>query len=127
MKKITKPINFEDERGFIQDILINAPTEHATLIFSKAGAVRGNHYHKDTVQYTYVLDGSIEYHYKEDGGTAGVEVMKKSDFIETPALEQHALKALTDATFLVLTRGPRGGDAYESDTFRLSEPLVTVS
>jgi hypothetical protein len=25
---------------------------------------------------------------------------------------------------LVLTRGPRGGDDYESDTFRLEVPLI---
>ena len=38
--------------------------------------------------------------------------------------EAHAVKALTDSTFLVFTQGPRGGTEYENDTFRLNVPLI---
>ena len=38
-------------------------------------------------------------------------------------LEHHAVHALEDSVFMVFTRGPRGGDDYESDTFRLETPL----
>jgi hypothetical protein len=37
--------------------------------------------------------------------------------------EGHAFEALEDTTFLVLTRGPRGGENYEDDTFRLETSL----
>jgi len=30
---------------------------------------------------------------------------------------------LEDSLFLVFTRGPRGGQDYESDTYRLTKPL----
>lgn len=33
----------------------------------------------------------------------------------------HAWKALEDTTVLVFSRGPRSGEAYESDTIRLPE------
>jgi quercetin dioxygenase-like cupin family protein len=36
----------------------------------------------------------------------------------------HAWKALEDTTCLVFTKGPRSGDQYESDTYRLEEPLL---
>ena len=39
-------------------------------------------------------------------------------------MERHAFQAIEDTTFLVLTRGPRGGENYETDTFRLDIPLI---
>ena len=35
------------------------------------------------------------------------------------------IKALKDTKLLVLTKGPRGGKEYESDTFRLENPLIS--
>ena len=39
--------------------------------------------------------------------------------------EPHAWKAVEDTDCLVFTRGPRAGDKYESDTFRLDVPLIS--
>ena len=47
MKVIHKKSVFEDARGQIIDILENEPIECVTIISSKKGMVRGNHYHKD--------------------------------------------------------------------------------
>jgi hypothetical protein len=51
-------------------------------------------------------------------------VLETGDLIVNVPLERHAFEALEDSTMLVLTRGPRGGDNYESDTFRLDVPLI---
>ena len=51
-------------------------------------------------------------------------VLKKGDLVETAHNEAHAIKALQNSEFLVFTQGPRGGDNYENDTFRLKEPLI---
>ena len=51
LKKID--VNFQDERGDITDILANEPIEFVTMISSKAGSVRGNHYHKETYQWLF--------------------------------------------------------------------------
>lgn len=64
MKKISLKKNFVDSRGFIQDILYKKKINHITLIASKKNSVRGNHYHKKTIQYTYVIKGSVEYFFK---------------------------------------------------------------
>jgi hypothetical protein len=50
--------------------------------------------------------------------------MEPGDLIRTDAGEHHAICALEDALFFVFTRGPRGGENYESDTFRLETPLI---
>ena len=51
-------------------------------------------------------------------------VMKKGDLIVTYPNEAHALQGVTEAELLVFTKGPRGGKEYESDTFRLNDPLI---
>ncbi|MFA5129336.1 MAG: cupin domain-containing protein [Patescibacteria group bacterium] len=50
---------FEDDRGKIFD-LFEEPVHHVGLITFTEGAVRAKHYHKQSTQYSYVLDGVIE-------------------------------------------------------------------
>ena len=57
---VTKlPISFADKRGEIIDVLQREPIEYATIIHSRKGAVRANHYHKETWQWLYVLAGKL--------------------------------------------------------------------
>ena len=118
------PVSFSDERGDIIDILKGSPVEYATLITAKKHSVRGNHYHKETYQHLYVLDGKLRVRTQMPGEDAKEAILEKGDLIVNTPNERHAFEALEDSTFLVLTRGPRGGENYESDTYRLSEPLI---
>jgi dTDP-4-dehydrorhamnose 3,5-epimerase len=127
MNVVHKPINFKDKRGLIQDIFIGGKFDHATYIFMKRGGIRGNHYHKKTVQYMFVIEGKVEYYYSGIGEKAKKVVLKPGDFIETPAFECHAVRPVKDTKVLVLARGPRGGDGYEDDTYRLEIPIVVKS
>ena len=52
-------LTFEDSRGQITDIVEQIDFNGATIISSKAGSIRGNHYHKESVQYIYVLEGKM--------------------------------------------------------------------
>lgn len=125
MKVINKKCVFEDERGHIIDILEKENIEYVTLISSKKGAVRGNHYHKESVQYTYVLSGRMKLVTQMPKGKVETKIIKPGDLALTPPMEKHALVALEDSQFIVLTRGPRGGRNYESDTYRLRKKLVS--
>jgi hypothetical protein len=60
MKVEKKQINFEDARGTITDIFVHVPIEHTTIISTKAGGIRGNHYHKVSVQHDYLVSGKFE-------------------------------------------------------------------
>lgn len=115
---------FEDERGVIEDILENEQFEHATIIRSRAGAVRGNHYHERTWQWVFVLSGSIRYAVGLASGEVDSGIIRPNDLLLTEPMESHALETLEDTVMLVLTRGPRGGSGYEDDTFRLEQPLI---
>ncbi len=115
--------DFEDERGAITDILRQEPIDYVTVITSKKGALRGNHVHKETVQYVYVMDGRLKALSQMPGEPVHTAVLSKGNLIVNVPQEGHAFEALEDTTFLVLTRGPRGGENYEDDTFRLETPL----
>ena len=117
------PDSFFDHRGSIIDLL--GPVDAVTEIVSKAGAVRGNHVHARTTQWTYVCSGRLLTAVQAgDGGPPILTERGPGDLIEEPAGLAHAWKALTGCTVLVFTRGPRSGAAYESDTERLAVPLL---
>jgi dTDP-4-dehydrorhamnose 3,5-epimerase-like enzyme len=56
MRNIFDREYFVDKRGFIVDILYNTKINHVALIKSNKKSIRGNHFHKKTIQYKYVLD-----------------------------------------------------------------------
>ncbi len=114
---------FKDARGSILDILDDVDLNSVTLITNKKGAVRANHFHKKTVQYTFVLSGRLKYVGKGPGGRK-TAVLKAGDLAVSPPNEAHATEALTAATFIALSYGPRHGKNYEADTFRLAKPLI---
>lgn len=109
---------FEDHRGRIEDILEH-PIDAITRITTVEGAVRGNHVHHQTTQWTYLLTGQLRM------VTGDREfVANPGDLVIHEPGEPHAWKALEDTDCLVFTRGPRSGRNYEWDTQRLEEPLI---
>ena len=112
----------QDERGTIADIFYKLNVNHACLISNAPGAVRGNHYHKLTTQYTFIVAGSLEYYSKSVDSTEPVDVLeaKGGDFIISEPNEIHALRAGPQGcVFIAFAEGPRGGEDYENDTFRV--------
>lgn len=112
-----------DRRGTITDVLDGTRVECVTLVTSKKGAVRGNHYHKKTTQYTYVLDGRFRLFTQRVGRPVQSRVVKAGDLVVTPPLERHAFVALEDSLLIACAHGPRAGRSYESDTYRLAVPI----
>ena len=58
MKKILKN-SFKDKRGSIIDIFINKPKDHCTLVTFNKNATRGNHFHKKSTQYSFLISGRL--------------------------------------------------------------------
>jgi quercetin dioxygenase-like cupin family protein len=115
---------FQDARGTIADILKGEVIDSVTIIRSKRGAVRGNHYHKDTLQCVYILFGKVKLLTQMPKGKIESAVLTEGDLAVTPAWESHAFDFIEDCDMMVFTRGPRSGEDYETDTFRLDVPLV---
>ena len=119
-----KNINFQDDRGTIRDLFVHSPKDNVTVIVSKKGAIRGNHYHKLSTQYTYVVSGQLTMLSQIVGETAiEKHVLRDGDLMTHGPNEAHALIADEDTLFLAFADGLRGGEDYEKDTFRLDVPL----
>ena len=112
---------FEDHRGIIQDLL--GPIDCVTSILTYKGAIRGNHYHKETTQWTVVLSGKLLVATEEDGEKVERVYGPGDMACEEPGVP-HAWKALEDTEVLVFVRGPRKGEHYESDTYREGVSLL---
>ena len=123
IKKIKN--DFEDSRGSIRDILVKEKIDFVTIIFNKKNSVRGNHYHKKTVQYLYVLEGSVLVASKFEGKEIEKKILTEGDLLLNEPFEWHAIKSIEDSKLLILTRGLRGGNDYEADTFKIDEPILT--
>ncbi len=115
----------KDARGEISDVLVKEEIQFVTLITSAKGAERGHHYHRETIQWVYILEGRLKLLTQMPDGPVCETILEKGDLAMTVPLESHAMIALESSAFMVFTRGTRGGEEYESDTYRLSEPLQT--
>ena len=60
MRKIKNKISYQDGRGLIIDLLEKRTINAITFITQKKGKVRGNHFHKKTIQWNYLVKGKIE-------------------------------------------------------------------
>ena len=126
IKNIKDPLeSHSDGRGAITDVFYKADIDHVAVITSKAGAERGDHYHKETIQHILVTKGTMEYYYASSYNPCDVKCLKigPGDMITTPPFEIHTLRFPTDNEFMVFSTGKRGGKDYESDTFRV-EPIL---
>ena len=106
IKKSKIKAAFEDERGAIYDLLDKETIHHIGMITSKKGSVRGNHYHEEARQITYVLSGKVELtlkDMKEKNAKPQKIIMESGDIVDIPAMVAHSLKALEDTMFLIFT------------------------
>jgi len=109
-----------DDRGSIQS-LVNFPMKNISLISSKKGSVRSNHYHLTDWHYMYVLSGSFNYYYRPTNSDDELECVqvKAGELIFTPPMEDHATVFLEDCDLLAMSRNPRDQEAYEKDVRRV--------
>ncbi len=114
---------FIDKRGVITDLIENEKINAITHITIKKGSVRGNHFHKKTWQWNYVIRGKMKLITKKKNKIKQC-TLKVGDLALVSPKEEHALVGLQNCECLVFTKGPRGGKEYESDTYRIKKTLI---
>lgn len=124
MLVIKTPISFKDKRGVIVDLLEKCNINAITFITLNKGSIRGNHYHKKTTQYNYIMSGEVKLVTQFENNKKKSRILKKGDLVGTVPGEKHALVGIKKAEMLVFTEGPRGGKEYETDTYRLEKSLA---
>jgi dTDP-4-dehydrorhamnose 3,5-epimerase-like enzyme len=122
--------SFEDKRGKIIDVFVKSPKEHCLIVTFKKGAVRGNHYHKKSTQFSFLLSGELDFYFakvdKKNGKVKKIKKrkIKKNTFITHWPFEAHAFRSRKDSILVAFSCGIRGGSKYEKDTFRLKTKLI---
>ena len=92
MKRIKAEFNHTDGRRSLTQ-LITKPIEQVNIYEANHGAELGNHFHKETVEYFYVVRGVLKYN--------DHTVVKKGDLFYPELGEKHTVKVVSDkATFL---------------------------
>jgi len=119
IKKLT-PV-YTDDRGSIFDLIENT-VGHVGLITCKKGSRRGDHYHKESMQYTYIIKGKMELITKsvvnENADTEKI-IVDAGDMIVIPPRIIHTLHALEESVIVDATTLSRNADGYEKDTVRV--------
>lgn len=119
--------NFEDDRGSIVDLfprkdLPDVNPVCSTMIVSRDGAVRGNHYHNESIQHFYVVPGSRPgwlYWRKHGAAKINREPLIGGHLYTHEPGEEHAYEFNDTTTAIVMTEGVRVGVDYEKDTCRV--------
>ena len=118
--KVTLPSAHKDDRGLIQS-LVNFPMKNISLIISKKGSVRSNHYHETDWHYMYVLSGAFDYHFRPTGSDKKPSMIRveAGEMVFTPPMEDHATVFVEDTQLLAMSRNPRDQKSYEADVKRV--------
>lgn len=109
-----------DDRGFIQP-LCDLNMKSASLIYTKQGQWRANHYHKEDWHFIYVINGEFEYYFRKtnSGDETKKKIIKKGDLLFTGPMIDHAMLYTEETQILVLSKNPRDQITYENDTVRI--------
>lgn len=94
-----------DARGAIQPV-ISVDLRSCELMTSRAGAVRGNHYHKVDWHFCYVLSGSMEYLHRPVGSREAPArlLVTAGQLVFTPPMAEHAMVFPEASSILMLRR-----------------------
>ena len=121
-----------DDRGEIIDIFTHEPKDHCTIVTFTKNAIRGNHFHKESIQSAYVMEGNFQIYnvmidkdLKYDSKKIEIIETTKGDYITHEKFEAHSYKCTSDSgSLMVFTKGVRGGKFYEDDTYRIEKKLI---
>lgn len=122
VSKTIKPF-FIDDRGEMSHLLDRDTSITSVLLITcKKDSIRANHFHKNDTHYSYMLEGKMEYSYKnawKKNAKVKKIIVEKGQIVKTPPNVMHAMKFLEKSVFLALTTEPRAKRQYEKDTVRV--------
>ena len=114
------PQSFSDERGSIENIA-DGTLGDVAVITSAAGAMGANHVHKDDWHLSYMLQGSMNYFWKDEFGKENIVVVSSGQMVYSPPGTPHKMLFLEASSFVAIAAKNRSSENYESDTTRLPE------
>ena len=87
----------KDERRSLTQLL-TADIKQVNVYEAKEGSVLGNHYHKQTTEYFYILEGKVGYN--------KATVLGKGSLFSVRPLENHTITCLSDVQMMTFLTVP---------------------
>jgi dTDP-4-dehydrorhamnose 3,5-epimerase-like enzyme len=110
---------FSSDKGVIENVLFQ-PMGTTSIIRSRKGSVRANHYHKTDSHYLHVISGECLYFWRAIGSVEVKQmIVTESSTFFTPPLIEHAVLFLSDTVLLQLADHVRTKAEHESDLVRV--------
>ena len=97
MKCLVEESVHEDERRRITQ-LFTANIKQVNVYDAKKGSVLGNHYHKETDEYFYIVRGTVMYNESR--------IFETGDLFVVYPQEMHTISCLTDTKFMTFLSRP---------------------
>jgi mannose-6-phosphate isomerase-like protein (cupin superfamily) len=100
--KLYKPYRqLADARGLFQGIINSGSWEEVNYIETRGGETRGGHYHRETTELFFIIDGEIEIDISDVAGSSKERhIVKKGDIFIVEPLEVHTFRCLTDSRWI---------------------------
>lgn len=114
------PQSFSDDRGRIDNIA-DGTLGDVAVITSVAGAIRANHVHKDDWHLSYMVEGSMNYYWRDELGKEYFVKVERGQMVYSPPGTPHKMIFLEPSTFIAIAAKNRSSKDYELDTTRLPE------
>lgn len=117
---------YEDKRGILKKIIMKSRLQDSTevgevyLLYSNQNSVRGNHYHKKTIEYFTIVSGRARVALKNNIGNTHEEFyLTASDnvVLKVPADIVHAFKNEDIHPLVILVVSSQEYSASETDTY----------
>jgi dTDP-4-dehydrorhamnose 3,5-epimerase len=117
---------FEDKRGSLKKIIMksqlkeNEKIEEVYLLYSEKGSIRGNHYHKKTLEYFVVVSGKTKVALKNlNTGTLEELYISAEDnvILKVPPLVVHAFKNEEAQPLIMIAISSKEYNKLDTDTF----------
>jgi len=111
--------DFEDERGKISNYELAEPINWLGLITSKAGCIRGNHYHPIQEQKVLLISGSYIGVYKDinnPNNKIEFQLIQAGDIESILPNIAHAMVFVEDSVFINLVKGEREHENFGKHT-----------
>lgn len=114
---------FDDDRGSLFVVksakTLQHPIGSVTVLRSKGGAERANHFHKTDSHLTFIADGAMEYFERQEDGTIFRTLVARGSSVFTPPKVEHCMRFVGDTIAVVLADRHRESADYEKDLVRV--------
>lgn len=99
-QRLNPDFQFADDRGELTQ-LVHEGYEQVNVLFTKAGVVRGGHYHKISEEVFFVVSGRVTVQLKKDDKSC-TETFEKGDFFKIFPWVRHTMNFDKDTVLVAM-------------------------